>query len=428
MFPLVANAATLIHDTETEKLLRELVLPLSRAAEIPDKHMRIYIINDTDFNAFVRAGQDIYVNTGLLTQIKTPSAFQAVIAHELGHVLGGHISQMSNRMSAEGARTMLIQALGVGLMVAGGNPSLGAGVLAGSSGIAQQSMLAFTRDEERIADNMGLALMAESGADVNGFITVLEQMRDISGVAESQINPNRINHPLTGERLNNIKTQISQLSDYLPSSGKDVLRHNAEYELVRAKLIGYLEPTSRVFEQYPYSDKSDSAIYARAIANMRIGNYSAAATGTRTLISRQSNNPYFYELMGDIEYQSGNYESSISAYEKSLSLLDNAPQIETALALVLTARDNAGDRARAIELVKRSLLLSPAPLAYWVLARAYSDSTDGLQDWAFAEYYNMLGKTEKAHDYAKRAQQKLPKSSPEYLKCSDILSIKSHKK
>lgn len=423
----MANGATLINDTETERLLRELVLPLSNAADIPEKHMRIYIVSDNDFNAFVRGGQDIYVNTGLLTQIKTPSAFQAVIAHELGHVLGGHISQISDRMSAEVARTMLIQALGVGLMVAGGNPTLGAGVLAGSSGVAQQSMLAFTRDEERIADNMGLSLMAESGTDVNGFITVLEQMRDISGAAESRINPNRVNHPLTSERLNNIKTQISQLSDYRPPSAQDVSRYGKEYELVRAKLIGYLEPTARVFERYPYSDKSDSAIYARAIANMRVGNYSVAATGTRTLLKRQPNNPYFYELMGDIEYQSGNYESSINAYEKSLSLLDNAPQIETALALVLTARNNDGDKARAIELAKRSLLLSPAPLVYWVLARAYTDGDDGLQEWAFAEYYNMLGKYDKAHDYAKRAQKKLPKTAAEYIKCSDILLIKSEK-
>ena len=428
LIPISSFGATLINDTETERLLRELVLPLSRAADISDDALRIYIVQDTDFNAFVRGGQDVYINTGLLTQIKNPSAFQAVVAHELGHVLGGHLSQMSNRMSAETARTMLIQALGVGLMVAGGNPTLGAGVMAGSTGVAQQSMLAFTRDEERIADNMGLSLMAKSGTDVNGFITVLEQMRNISGISESKINPNRINHPLTSERLNNIKTQISQLTDYKQPTADSASKHTELFEHIRAKLIGYLEPTSRVFERYPYSDKSDSALYARAIANMRLGKLKSAATGTRTLISRNPDNPYYYELLGDIEYQSGSYDSGVSAYEKSLALLgDSAPQIETALALTLTARDGTGDNQRATEMAKRALLVAPAPLAYWVLARAYAKQDSGLQDWAFAEYYNMLGKTEMAHDYAKRAQQKLPKSSPEYLKSSDILSIKTKK-
>ena len=151
-----AFGASLIHDTETERVIGKLVLPLAQAANIPESRMKIHIINDEDFNAFVMGGEDIYVYTGLLKQIKNPNALQAVVAHELGHTLGGHMAQMSERMAAEMKRTMLIQALGVGLMVAGGNPSLGAGGLAGSSGVAQQSMLAFTRDEERIADNMGV--------------------------------------------------------------------------------------------------------------------------------------------------------------------------------------------------------------------------------------------------------------------------------
>ena len=119
--------ASLINDTETERVIGELVAPLARAANIPDGRMKIHIVNDEDFNAFVMGGEDIYVYTGLLKQIKTPNALQAVIAHELGHTLGGHMAQMSDRMNAEMKRTMLIQALGVGLMVAGGNPTLGAG-------------------------------------------------------------------------------------------------------------------------------------------------------------------------------------------------------------------------------------------------------------------------------------------------------------
>lgn len=167
-------AASLIHDTETEKLLTELIQPLATAAKIPDGRLKIHIVDDDDFNAFVSGGEDVYVYTGLLRQIKTPDAFQAVVAHEMGHMLGGHTAQMADRMSAEIKRTMLIQALGVGLMVAGGNPALGAGVLAGAGGVAQQSMLAFTRDEERIADNMGVDLMVRANQNPNGFITVFE--------------------------------------------------------------------------------------------------------------------------------------------------------------------------------------------------------------------------------------------------------------
>lgn len=417
-FATGAHAVSLINDTEIERVVTELVRPIATAAEIPDNRLRVHIVRDDDFNAFVMGGDDVYIYTGLLTQIKSPDALQAVIAHELGHTIGGHMAQMSSRMTAEMQRAMLIQALGIGLMVAGGNPSLGAGVLAGSSGVAQQSMLAFTRDEERIADNMGLDLMVRAGQNPNGFIQVFEQMREISGAAESRVNPTRVNHPLTTERLKNVRDRIAKLNYTAPAASAT---RDAKFRLIQAKLIGYLDTATRVRELYPYSDKSDAAIYARAIASMQAGNLDAARVGTQTLISRHADNPYFYELLGDIEYQFGHYDDSVTAYSHSLKLAGNAPQIQTALALVLTERNKSGDAAQAIELCKRALLAAPAPLTYWVLARAYGDD-DGRGDWARAEYYSMIGNTKNAKKYAKFARQKLKSDAPEYIKSGDILN------
>lgn len=417
-----ARAASLINDTETERVLTQLITPLAAAADIPDGRLRVHIINSNDFNAFVMGGEDVYVYTGLLTQIKSPDALQAVVAHELGHTLGGHMAQMADRMSAEMTRTMLIQALGIGLMAVGGDPSLGAGVLAGSSGVAQQSMLAFTRDEERIADDMGLKLMLRAKLNPNGFIDVFEQMSNMTGALESRINPNRINHPLTAERLGNVRAQLDKMdAGYVPSNAPTAAMR-AEYELVRAKLVGYLDSAENVATLYPNSDTSDAAMYARAIAHMQVGNLDAARDGTMILISRNPKNPYFYELLGDIEYQLGHYDDSVDAYERSLELTDNAPQIETALALVLTERDRGTDRDRAIALCKRSLLVAPAPMTYWVLARAYGD--DGRADWARAEYYHMSGREKQAREYARRAQKNLKSGTPEYIKAGDLLNMK----
>ncbi len=419
-----AWAVSLINDTETERVLYELVAPLAHAADIPDNRFKIHIINDDDFNAFVMGGEDIYVYTGLLQQIKNPDALQAVIAHELGHTIGGHMAQMSDRMDAEMKRTMLIQALGIGLMVAGGNPTLGAGVLAGSSGVAQQSIMAFTRDEERIADNLGVDLMVRAGQNPNGFITVFKQMHEQTGAMESKINPNHVNHPLTMERLNNVRARIADIAPDYQHNKQLTQKRTTEYELVRAKLIGYLDSPSRVLEIYPYTDKSDNAIYARAIANMRGGNLDDAKIGTQTLISHAPDNAYFYELLGDIEYQFGHYDDSIDAYEKSLELAGNAPQIQTALALVLTERNKPNDKSRAIELCKHAILIEPAPLTYWVLARAYGDNDIGRNAWAMAEYNNLIGKNDTAKTYAKRAQQNLKHTDAEYIKSGDILKHK----
>lgn len=416
---LPAGAVSLINDTETERVITDLISPLAKAADIPDGRLRVHIVNDNDFNAFVMGGEDVYVYTGLLKQIKSPDALQAVIAHELGHTLGGHMAQMADRMNAEMTRTMLIQALGIGLMALGGDPSMGAGVLAGSSGIAQQSMLAFTRDEERIADDMGLKLMLKANLNPNGFIEVFEQMEHMTGALESRINPNRINHPLTAERLNNIRGQMDKIDDGYKATNAPTGAQKEEYELIRAKLVGYLDSADNVLTLYPNSDTSSAALYARAIARMRGGNLDGARVGTLTLISREPENPYFYELLGDIEYQLGHYDDSVDAYKQSLKLInEKAPQIETALALVLTERNKSGDKEQAIELCKRSLLAEPAPLTYWVLGRAYDD---GRADWARAEYYHIIGNKEKARDYAKRAQKTLKSGTPEYIKAGDLL-------
>ena len=418
IFAFNAKSATLINDTEIEKEITNIILPIAKAADIPENRLKINIVRDDSFNAFVRGGEDIFVYTGLLKQIKNPNALRAVIAHELGHTIGGHMVQISQRMHDEMVRTLIIQSLGVGLMVAGGNPSAGAGIMAGATGIAQQSLLSFSRDEERMADDMAIDLMVRANKNPNGLIEVFEQMRDISGEFESRINPNRINHPLTSERMNNAKLKISKLKKIPKQQQSAVAQENKKYEILRAKLVGYLDTDKNVIIKYPYTDKSDAAIYARAIANMQSGNLDTAKTGTQTLIARNPNNPYYYELLGDIEYQYGAYDDSINAYEKSLTLTKNAPQIETALALVLSERNKPEDKEHAKELCKRAILTEPSPLSYWILARV---TEMGESDWAMAEYYNMNGDKKNAQKYAKSAQKKSKKDSPEYIKSGDIL-------
>ncbi|MCQ2574796.1 MAG: M48 family metalloprotease [Alphaproteobacteria bacterium] len=411
-------ALTLINDTEIEKQVTDIIAPITKAAKIPENSLKIYLVRSDEFNAFVRGGEDIFIYTGLLKQIKTPNALRAVVAHELGHTIGGHIVQMSDRMSAEMTRAIIIQALGIGLMVAGGNPSAGAGVIAGATGIAQQSLLSFSRDEERMADDLGIELMIKAKQDPNGFLEVFEQIQNINEAIEQRINPNNVNHPLTSERLNNTKEKIKNSKNIVKQDPNIAKKEQEQFELIRAKLVGYLDTQETVIAKYPNKDKSHAAIYARAIAYMQRGNLKSALIGTGTLIGRNPSSPYFYELLGDIEYQYGHYDDSVSAYENSLKYSNNAPQIESALALVLSERRKADDLQRASELCKHVILVDPTPLAYWILAKV---SPEGISEWALAEFYLMNGDKNAARQHAKKAQKKLKTGSPEYIKAGDIL-------
>lgn len=428
-----AHAVSAIQDTEIEAVVYELIEPLAKAAGIADGRLRVHILNDDDFNAFVMGGEDVYVYTGLVSRVENPLAFQAVIAHELGHMTGGHVVQMSARARAEMTRSLIIQALGVGLMVAGGNPNLGMGVMAGAGGVANSSMMAFSRDEERLADNAGIELMVKAGLDPNGLVLVMKQMQEMMGAAEARANPNRINHPFTSERLKNIREKIAAMQKKNPTqdsvSGKAAngiypapQAGQEQYSLIRAKIIGYLSTADYTSNIFPSKDKSDPAIYARAIAAMRAGNLGAAKTGTLALIARAPKNPFFYELLGDIEFQYGHYDDSAKAYEAALDKIEEAPQIQTALALVLAERNKPGDADRAVEMCKRALLVQPAPLTYWVLGKAeLVRGNAGVADWAMAEFYSMTKDKDKAREYAKRARNNLPKDSPEYIKAGELL-------
>jgi predicted Zn-dependent protease len=401
--PALAYSATEIRDTEIESVIEKIVHPLK-------PNTKIHILADNDFNAFVRGGEDIYINTGLIQKSEHTAEIQAVLAHEIGHSELGHMVQMSEKMRDESNRAIIMQALGIGLIAV--NPNAAMGMMIGANGMAVQSMLAFTRDEERSADDYAIRLLEKKNINPYALLSVFKKMQDTQG--DGNINPNNVSHPLTEERIKNIKLHVK--NNKLPN--ENIL------PMIHAKLIGYLGSTDQINTLYPNKDKSDAAIYARSIANMRSGNFESAKTAALNLISRQKKNPYFFELLGDIEFQYGHYDDSISAYEESLKLKSGSAQIEIALALVLSERNKSNDFERATELCKRTILKEPMPLAYWVLAKSDKKNTD----YYLSEYYMLMNDTNLAKKYATLALKNLSHKSPEYLKSQDILeNIKSLK-
>ena len=412
-FVCISNsfALTLINDTEIENFLYEIVKPLSDSANI--KNLKINIVNDDSFNAFVSGGNIVFINSGLLVDIDDINSLQAVIAHELGHYLGGHLIQLSEKMKKEMYKSIIIQSLGIGLL-ATGNGNLGTGLIAGGGGVGKQGLLSFSRDEERLADDLGVDLMQKSNLNPKGFVKVFTSMQNKSFVIESKISPVNINHPLTSERLKNIKDKISKLS-----SKKYKKFDDRKLKFVKAKLVGYLKDSKSVKILYPENKKDLYSLYANSISNMQSGNLKIAKKQINTLIEKDKNNPFFYEILGEIEYKSGHFDKSIEAYEKTLLKVSNPSQIQTALAIVLSEYNRKGDKDYAISLCKKSLLKEPFALTYFILAKLYNDERS---NWAFAEYYNLFHDKEKTKFYSKKAIDKLPKKTPEYIKSKDLLN------
>jgi predicted Zn-dependent protease len=402
LIPAAALGAAEIRDSEIERAVAAWAAPVAAAAGMPS--IKVRILEDGALNAFVAGGGDIFVNTGLIARIDSAAELQAVLAHEIGHSALGHLAQLGMQTRAETMRGLVAGALGIGLLFV--NPLAATGLIAGAGGMFAQGMMAFTRDEERAADDYAARLLAMAGIDVSALLSVFKKMQTFM---EAEVNPNNIGHPLTEERMKNIRLHIG--------GPLNATQDPAHLKMIQAKLAGYLDPPGRVATLYPAKDVSDAALYARAIARMRGGELDIAKKGAASLASRHPNNPYFYELLGDIEFRRGQYDASVRMYENSLKLLAGAPQIELALALVLSERGADGDADRATSLAKRAILAEPMPLAWWVLAK--SDSARA--DYYMAEYHLMMRDAASAKKHAKAAVKKLPKGSPEAVKARDIL-------
>ncbi len=425
--PVYAGVSA-ISDTEVESVLSSLIDPLARAGKLADGRIRLHVLSSDQFNAFVASGEDVYVYTGLVIDLKDPNEFQGVVAHEMGHMLGGHYSLMMTRMQREMAGALIMQTLGVAMMIAGGQSSqAGVGMIAGSMGVTQQNILSFSRNEERLADNAGLELLKKAGLPYSGFLNVLTKTGNDQLAMENRVNPNILSHPTTSERIRNVRDWIDHNKyDSKPLSANTVLA----YSRVRAKLAGYLLGSDMVSYMYPKNDNSVAAQYARAILLMRQNEWSVAKKMTEALIEKYPNDPYFNELLGDILYQTGDYDGAIKTYKKSLALLPKSVssyQIELALALALAGRGNTNDVAAAKESAKKVLIQNQnVPLAYWVLGVTYQlERDEGRYAWAMAEYYALKQDKKKARDYAESAVKKLPKGSAEAIKSRDILEIKT---
>ena len=415
LFPWRLLALSEIRDTEIENVLSDFLRPIAEAAKIDTKRLRIRLIADDSFNAFVMGGSDIFVFSGLITAVDNPAEIQAVVAHEIGHIDLSHMVTMRVQQRNEMARMLIMTALGAGM--AAFNPQAGIGMITGASGMGQQGMMAFSREEERAADEYAVKLMHEANVPLSALLSVFQKMQN--SYRESRTNPHNISHPLTEERIRTIRLHIAD--------AKDKAEPYERLTMIQAKLVGYMDTPMRIITLYPESDKSDAALYARAISRMRHGNFDLARTGASTLSRRNPSNPYFQELIGDIEFQSGNFNASVRAYEESLKHIRLAqgldrqvaqtPQIELALARALAARGNDGDAERATTLARTALLAEHTPMAFLVLAK--SDTVR--HDYYMAEFHLMRRNMPEALAFAKKAIQSLPKDSPEHIKAQDII-------
>ncbi|MEM7505959.1 MAG: M48 family metalloprotease [Pseudomonadota bacterium] len=417
---LPVRAQGLIRDAEIERTLRMLSDPLFQAAGLNPRSVEIFIVNDRNLNAFVAGGRRIFLNTGLLIRLETPAELQGVIAHEIGHITGGHAARRAIKARNAQGPALLGLLLGIAAAAAGGGEAAGA-IIAGSQGALVRDFLRHTRGEEASADQAALTYMDRAGIDPSGLRKVFERFRGQELFTVGNIDPYAVTHPLSSQRIQLIERKISEIDPQKLQPSNETVYWHAR---MRAKLIGFLNNPETVLNKLEQGASGEDALYAKSVALHRVPSPGEAIAAINELIAQRPSDPFYIELKGQILHESGRSAEAAPYYRKASQLAPEEPLLKSGLGRVLLALDDpAADREalEALQAARRADFYDADGLRD--LATAYARSGDNaMATLATAERLALRGSRD-AILQAKRAMRLLPEGSPGWLRAQDILSL-----
>ena len=419
---------SLIRDAEIESLMRLYTRPIFQAAGLNPSSVNVYLINDPRINAFVAGGQRIFINTGLLIQAKTPNEVIGVLAHETGHIAGGHLARMQNEIDHKSTIAIIGMLLGAAAMAGGAVTGegevaqAGGGIMMGTQGMTQRLVLSYARAMEASADQAAVKFLTATGQSGKGMLTLFQKLANQSMASLQNVDPYVLSHPMPLDRIRNLEISV-KASKYFdtPDKPEVMLRH----KLMQAKLVGFLQPMQTVFQRYPTSDNSLPARYARAIAMFRSGDTRNAVAVIDTLIRDLPSDPYFLELKGQALLEGGEPARAVAPLRQTIKMLPNSGLIRIMLAQALLGTENrANAQAALTELKLARKTEDDTPSLYQFMAMAYGQLGDiPRADLATAESAFYRGDKQLAEEKAKVAMATLKRGSPDWLRANDILNF-----
>lgn len=431
--PAAAQSIPLVRDTEVENLLKDYSRPIFKVAGL-GSHITMRIVRHESFNAFVIDGLNVFINTGTILQAKTPNEVIGVIAHETGHITGGHMAALRTRIARDQTKALLLMVLGIGLMVggavSGGDSareagSAGGGIMMGGQEVLLRSMLSERRAQESAADQAGIRFLEMTKQSGQGMLETFENFAQQEYVSAAHQDAFVRSHPVAADRIARLRDLVNK-SPFVGQKDPPALQQR--HDLARAKISGYLEARQTVLNRYPTSDSSLPARYARAIARNCSGKCDQAMGEIDALIKERPDNPYFWEVKGSLYYWSGKHREAIGNLRKALQIAGgNESLMQFELAQAMLASEDASVLEESMTLLRRAILTDPthAPSHHQLATAYYRKGQYPQADLAAAQGHFAEGNIKQAQTFAGRALAKLPRGSPEWLRAEDITKYKA---
>lgn len=413
-----AFSQSLIRDAEIEQTLRDWTDPILEVAGLQPNDVGLYIINDPSLNAFVAGGQRIHLHTGLIMASDNARQVKGVIAHETCHIACGHTVTRTRAASVASRPALVSIGLGV-LAIAAGAPDAGAALIASSQQFAALNFYVHTRAEEAMADTMAVQYLVALEQSPMGIVEFFEKFRYQEVLSEARRFPYFRSHPLSSNRVRTTRTLAEESG--LADRPEDPVVEK-QFEMMKAKLVGFLEPPARVFRDYPPTDLSQPARYARAISAMQVADLTSALKEIDSLIEEEPENPYFHELKGQILFETGKPVDSIDPLIEANRLLPNNALLQISLARSLLTRAEDGDIELAEIALRDALIAEPNNAFAWTQLAIVFEQQDNrpMAQVATAEAAYNIGNYPRAYSFAERAIRELTPNTPAWRQASDI--------
>lgn len=415
---LPALGQSLIRDAEIEQTLRDWTDPILEVAGLEPNDVGLFIINDPSLNAFVAGGQRIHLHTGLIMASDNARQVKGVIAHETCHIACGHTVTRARAASIASRPALVSIGLGV-LAIAAGAPDAGAALIASSQQFAALNFFVHTRAEEAMADTKAVQYLAALDQSPMGIVEFFDKFRYQEVLSEARRFPYFRSHPLSANRVRTTRTLA--LESGLAEKPEDPVVEK-QFAMMKAKLVGFLEPPARVFRDYPPTDMSQPARYARSISAMQVADLNTALKEIDSLIEEEPDNPYFHELKGQILFETGRPADSVDPLLEANRLLPNNSLLQVSLARSLLSRNDPGDSEIAEDALRDALIAEPNNAFAWTQLAIVFEQQDNrpMAQVATAEAAYNIGNYPRAHSFAQRAIRELQPNTPAFRQASDI--------
>lgn len=425
-----AQSIPIVRDAEIEALMREYAAPILQAAGLGSSGIEIVLVSDRSFNAFV-TGRRIFFHTGALMQAETPNEIIGVLAHEAGHLAGGHLHRLHQQLRRSTALAVAGMMLGIGVSAAGaaaGNNSLGqlgGGIAMGAPEAARRGLLGYQRSEETTADRSAITYLQKTGQSPRGMLKTFERFAGSMALAGVQVDPYQISHPMPRDRIANLET-VARASPYWDR--KDPAALQVRHDMMRAKLAAYTQGPGAVRRMFQGANaRGPAAMYGDAIVTYLYGEPRNALSKVDALLKSQPRNPYLHELRGDILIKARRADDAAAAYARAVSL-DPAKTglLRVGYGQALLASGKPDQVKKAIAELSAGLNRDKEFVTgYRYLAQAYGQAGDvAMAELTTAEGHYHAGQLREAKIFAARAQQKLKRGSPPWVRAQDIINSK----